>query len=397
MKTLFSFFEITIFLFLICATNNGNCQSTMDRQVQSLQTRQIVDEISSFIDDDTAIICYINLLAAKNYHQLVGDITRALQANITNKGILQFLKDQKKADNKDTSQLMEQFSPLVENNVTHLYFILNMRDLKFGSYFIIPEVQENTIKAKNIEKFFGVKTITNDKDKFETWAIYKKNYVIIGGFNSILSYINSIYYFDERLVLRILVSQRINAICGFYNLSVMDRKKYINQRFDNLKPSVNKNFQRGMEEVNDCDFIRTVFLFPDSVVSWEFMHLKKMDEPLNLTTFEFLSSVRDYAALGIDTKQPKIKLTIQCKSNDDAIKFKKLIDEVIWNLINNYCKYSLAHPNKQSSNCDKNDTTSKAKSISSSEWADFIVSLLPQFKDTKLITIIRQNYKINID
>jgi hypothetical protein len=257
-----------------------------------------------------------------------------------------------------------------------------MRDLKFGSYFIIPNVQENTVRAKNIERFFGIKNIANNKDKFETWVIYKKNYMIVGGLNSVLSYITEIYYGDEQIALRLVLPQMINTTCGFNNLSSLEKKNYIKKRFDNFKSSVNAKFYNGMNEVSNCDFIRTVFLFPDSVVSWEFMNLKKMDEPLNQTTFKFLSSVRDYAAIGIDTKQPQIKLTIQCQSKDDAIKLKKFIDEVCWNITNNY--FEFMHK-KYIQFQYKND---EDEIIMPKEWADFIVSLLPKPKENKLVVII---------
>jgi hypothetical protein len=79
-------------------------------------------------------------------------------------------------------------------------------------------------------------------------------------------------------------------------------------------------------------------------------------------------------------------LTVQCKSPEDAIKFKKLIDETWRNIVNNYFTFFFS---KNIQWRDEDDP----KPMTPSEWADFIVSLLPQPEGNKLVTIIDQNYK----
>jgi hypothetical protein len=388
----------TIF-FNICATKIGFCQSTNDQQTQSISAQKIVDEISLFIDDDTAIVCYVNLLAVKDGCKLVSIAERLAKVESFHERMRHnFTLLHQRINKKFFEQAAENLLPLIEHGVTHLYIILNMRDLKFGAYFVIPDVQENSDKAKCIEKFFEIKNETKKGGKQETWiphkddgkqqtlSVYEKNSMIIVGSGS-TSFLSLVYYTDRKLTLMILTPQKMNAICGYYNLSPAERMKYVSERFKNFKPEVNKNFQQGIEELSDCSFIKSVFLFPNSVVAWEFMHLKKMDAPLNQTTFDFLKSTRDYVALGIDNNQPKIKLTVQCKSHEDAVKFKKFIDDTWRSIVNNYFTYHSLNPTQNNDN--KNN---EQKLITPSEWADFIVSLLPKTNGNKLTTVINSTY-----
>jgi RHS repeat-associated protein len=391
MKTIYYFFVFATIFFNICATKIGFCQSTNDQQTQSISAQKIVDEISLFIDDDTAIVCYVNLLAVKDGYKLVSIAERLAKVESFHERMRHnFTLLNQSINKKIFEQAAENLLPLIEHGVTHLYVILNMRDLKFGAYFVIPDVQENSDKAKCIEGFFNATTDDkNNKSESLTWSVFEKNYMIVGGQNPVLTGIVIFYIEDEQMTQMLLMPQFSSATCRYYNLLPADRRKYINERFKNFKPSVNKKFQLGIEEVTDCNFIKAVFLFPDSVVAWEFMHLKKMDAPLNQTTFDFLKSTRDYVAFGIDNGQPKIKLTVQCKSPEDAVKFKKFIDDTWRSIINNYFVFFFSQNIQWRSENDP-------KPMSPSDLADFFVSLLPRPKGNKLVTVIDQNYTNNI-
>ena len=395
MKKNFYLFGATIIFFVVCTIKIGICQSTSVDTIPSISTQKIVDEISPFIDEDTAIICYVNLIAMRNSHKFVDVAERLAKVESFHERVRYYFTTlrkiiEKKNAEKFLKELLEECSTLIENNITHMYIILNMRDLKFGAYFVIPNVQKNSDKAKSIERFFSTKKDIDEhllvSNRQEIWSLYEKNYMIVGGQNSVLSEIAAIYFGEEQIIQMLLIPQLANATCGYNNLAPHDRKEYINKRFKNFKSSINKNFQRGIEDVNDCNFIKSVFLFPDSVVAWEFRYLKKMDAPFNQVTFDFLKTSRDYVALGVDTEQPKIKLTIQCNSHDDAIKFKKFIDDVWWSIVNNYFIFFFSH------NIQWKDKDSP-KPMLPSDWADFIVSLLPNPRGNKLITVIDQNYK----
>jgi hypothetical protein len=398
MKTII-FFGVTI-LFAICATKIGICQSIDGQQTPPISTHKIIDDISPFIDEDTAIVCYVNLLAVKDCYKLA-DITERLAKveSFHERVRYYFALMNQRMDKKFYTQLAESIVPLLECGITYTYIVLNMRDLKFGAYFVFPDVQENSYKAKCIEKFFDIKNDTKNDGKQEIWfahkddgksqtlTVYKENSMIAVGAKSI-SILSIIYFTDRELALMILNPHMMNAICGYYNLPPVDRKNYIRKRFETFKPVINKKFQQGIEEVNDCDFVKSVFLFPDSVVAWEFMHLKKMNEPLNQITFDFLKTTREYVAFGIDTNQPKIKLTVQCKTPEYAIKFKKFIDDVCCNIVNNYCMYLSLNPTP-----NNNKAIDDQKPMSPSDWAEFIVSILPKPKASKLITVMDPSYK----
>jgi hypothetical protein len=390
MRTIFYFFEVVIILFAICATKIGICQSTDGQQTPPISTHKIIDDISPFIDEDTAIVCYVNLLAVKDCYKLADIAERLAKVESFHERVRYYFALTGQIIGKNTiDKYSEQFSVLTANNVTHTYIILNMRDLKFGAYFVFTDVQENSNKAKCIDKFFNENADGNDvKNKQSTWSVYEKNCMIVGGQNSVLARIATIYIEDEQLVQMLLIPQMCNAICGYYNLSLVDRKNYIRKRFETFKPVINKKFQQGIEEVNDCDFVKSIFLFPDSVVAWEFMHLKKMNVPLNQITFDFLKTTREYVAFGIDTNQPKIKLTVQCKTPEYAIKFKKFIDETWWNIVNNYFLFFFSK-NIQSKH--ENDP----EPMSPSNWADLFVSLLPKPDGNKLIIVVDQNCQNN--
>ncbi|MDR2643086.1 MAG: hypothetical protein LBC74_09860, partial [Planctomycetaceae bacterium] len=300
MKKIFYFFVTITIFFVICATKFGNCQPTDAQQTLPISTQKIIDEISPFIDNDTAIVCYINLLAVKESYKLANIADGLSKVESFHERIRQnFTTISQRNDRKNSEKLWQELSSIIECGVTHTYIILNIRDLKFGAYFVLPDVQKNSDKAKCIEKYFEINNETKNDDKSQikfvhqddgkpqTLAVYKENYMIVVGAKSV-SFFSMIYFVDRQLVLMLLEPQRMNAICGYYNLSLPERKEYINKRFENFKPSSNEKFQHGIKEVNDCNFIKAVFLFPDSVVAWEFMHLKKMDAPLNQITFDFL-------------------------------------------------------------------------------------------------------------
>ncbi|MDR2641943.1 MAG: hypothetical protein LBC74_04040 [Planctomycetaceae bacterium] len=394
MKIIFKFFVTIIIIFVACVTNHGICQTTEIQTTQSTSTQKIVEEISPLIDADTAIVCYVNLDTFKEIQRLSKIIERLAEIEQFNENIRRYFKSmtniQNKNDNipnKNSKANRIDFSILIEQDITRLYLILNMKDLKFGPYFVIPDVQENTHKATVIEKFFGIKNNNDDVFKHTPWIVYKKKCAIIGGSNPILSYFQIIYYRPLEQFASMIKPEIENATCGFNNLNYIDAKKYINDRFDNFKAIDNIKFQRGVKKLDDCNMIKLIFLFPDAIASLELLRLKKMDEPFNQTTFEFLKNIRDYCAFGIDTNQPKVKLIIQCKSPKDAMQFKEFLDGVCKQVVKNYFAYDKTKT-KKNSLIEPN----ASNQITPSEWENFLIHLLPKPKNNMLETVIESNY-----
>ncbi|MDR2641942.1 MAG: hypothetical protein LBC74_04035, partial [Planctomycetaceae bacterium] len=258
-KIVYLHYSIIIF-FVTCITNHGICQSPIIPKTQSITTQKIINEISPFIDDDTAIICYVNLLAFNEVHKFDKILDQLPDKETFNNNIRQYLESIIKSPPIQNSKINQNiFSNLIENDITHLYFILNMKDLKFGPYFIFPNVQENTSKSKAIENFFGIENNTNGKLASTTWAVYQKNRMIIVGLHPILDFMKLIYYCPfEQYATMILFPALENSICGFNNISSIDKKKYINSRFKNFKSNDNRSFQLGMREVDDCNMIKLI-------------------------------------------------------------------------------------------------------------------------------------------
>jgi hypothetical protein len=357
--------------------------------VKGDEQTNIVEEISPFIDDDTAIVCYVDLTAIQNVQRLIEIPDRLIEIDELPPFCRQYLSSVKNVmlAPKAVTGSLELLTPLLENKVTHLYIILNMKDMKFGPYFVIPGVNEYTTRARDIERFFGVLSQSayenSSKKSDNVWAVYCKNCMIVGGSNFILSSINLIYNrpFEEYTTM-MLFPQLESSFCGFYNLSFEDRKRNIKARFDNFNANKSVNFIRGLNELRDCNLIKSVFLFPDAIASWELVRLKKMESPFNETNFNFLQTSREFVAVGISTIQPKIKLVAQCPSKETAFELKQLIDGVWWNIFNNYCTYfekKVPHYNNE-------------KSATASEWADLLIDFLPRQINDRLVLEIDKNF-----
>jgi hypothetical protein len=359
-----------------------------------LISRNIVNEISPFIDEDTALVCFVDLGAVKDYHRFAKIVRKISESSVIPKRLqqnLSFIESALEKSSNESATWLD-LTPLIESNVTHLYIILNMRDTKFGPYFVIPNVKENSGTAKNIELFFGIKPIADNKadnkEKQNRWAVYQNDYMIIGGSNVVLFNIAMIYSYPiEQYVFDLVMAETENAICGFNNLSNNEQQKYIKERFKNFKACKNENFCNGIEELDDCNMFKSVFLFPDAIIAWELLHLKKMEPPLNQTHSDFLNTTRKFMSFGIDTKQPKIKLTVQCTSKDNAVKFKRFIDDVWRHIANNYVTYLNLQNAKSPSDKDT------PKPLIPDEWADAFVAFLPKQVGDKLILNIDKNFE----
>jgi hypothetical protein len=342
-----------------------------------ITSEKIANEIAPFVDEDTALICYIDCEAMNNLHKLsvifdeaTDDRCNAVGASVKQvllaiKTTLQTLKSQ---PNKHP------FTPLLDAGINRMYIVLNMKYLHVGAFYVIPLAGRDDKKISVIEKFFQI----DNKKNSQTWITTKDDFVIIGGNNMILSNINFCFEFlpSETISLTSMLTDSYR-----YKLDEKFQSEYRANMFKNFHSQKSEMLLTAIREIESCDAIKLIFLYTDSIVANEFLWTKKMKPPVNQTALQFLSTSRTYAVLGIDTNTACIQLTIQTSSVENANKTSQYILTIMQALISNYFELpSIHHLDYDRLMSDKN------------EWTKFIMLIMPRVEGNKLKTVIDQNF-----
>ncbi|MGL4942364.1 MAG: hypothetical protein ACRC46_04150 [Thermoguttaceae bacterium] len=346
----------------------------------------ISQEIEPFIDNDTALICYVDicsLLEVSDFSSLAEELARPKELDRGLRNTLSLIKVA--FDNMKTySQGKDALESLLKNDITHIYIVLNMKDLKFGPYIVVPNVKESSDKSRAVKQFMGISE-TNGQEA-NCWVVYSRDAMIIAG-HPMLSMLHMCYHplIDQTYLL--FFPSYIKTLNGFYGLTAEQKKEYIHNRFETFLSVKSDDFQQAIASLEGANFVKAVFLFPDSVVAWELSHLKNMGDPVNGVSFDFLKKSRSYATFSIDTTEPQVQLVIKSKP-DKINQLKIIMDRVYEEIYDNYVEHIESKSILEFELGTDGSWTKKQKIA-------LLLELLPKVDGDKLVLTINNDYARN--
>ncbi len=386
--------------FMICFILTLTTLTQAEEKSNFLTSAEMAREIEPFIDDDTALVCYVNLQECKklpNFAPLLGELLLPEELDI---GIRESLSSGKQTLGR-TSVVVDKVTPLevlIEQGVTHYYTILNMKDIKFGPYLIFPDVKEDSSKARAIQQHFGRPEESVPETPEKWWIVYAHNAMIMVG-HPILYRLQSYYhtwtenvsYISEQAHL-MFVPAPLKTLNGFYGLTPEQKQLYLNKRFASFRPTQPKGLREAFSRFDDNDCVKMAFLFPDSVIAWELSHLKSMSDTVNDVSFDFLKRSRTYLTYTVNMNKPQIQLVCQ-STPEDVEKLKTLLDNVYAEILGNHLSYlesMVPVESRKNFNIGVDGSWTKEQKIA------LLRKLMPRVEGDKLVLTINMDFAKNL-
>lgn len=343
---------------------------------------EIVHEIAPFVDECTVLVCYIDCAAMNELHKFSTVIKRATNLSddvigLSVKNVLKQIDDALKS--METKDGKGYFSCLLDNDITHFYIIFNIQYLRVGAFYVIPSVGNNAKKIKAGNDFF----IGQNRERNAAWTCTKDDYLIIGGRNSVLTFISTWFSLPDTIEMSSLASCLTDEVCYWADKErIVDEKakmEHINEVFRKYKQKNLPVLQSAFNELKDSNAIKLVLLANDSTIAKEFLWAKKMREIDSLVSLNFIRASRNYITLSLDTNMPNIKIRIKIDSIENSKTFQQYLTLIICGITNNHFR--------QVSRRGYNDDKTKKD-----EWLKFLMYFIPKVRNDTLTTDIDEHF-----
>ncbi|MGL4942786.1 MAG: hypothetical protein ACRC46_06310 [Thermoguttaceae bacterium] len=348
--------------------------------------QEIYDEISCFVDEDTAMVCRIDLKSLSDVQKLPSAINAFEKCHNFSIATKARLAQVSEALSNGQQKVADFFSPLTKIGIKHLYIIVNMRDLNFGPYFVIPSANnEDDSELQAVRDFFEV---TNE-NKRSSWILKQDAYYIVGGNNNaVLLNIGFFYDLFIEVGWNLSFLSTVTNDCHLISDELFVAK--LKERFDTLCKQDSPALLSALEKLHGYNSVKAVFLHPDSAAAWELGYLKRMGSPFDQISLDFLCDSREYTIIGINTQEPRMVIEVKTTSPEMAKRWEEFQGVLLKKLIERYFDFL--------SDDVVDESPNEPPPMTDEDWIDLCLLFLPKANGDRLVFTFDDydNDRINI-